>query len=59
MFLLSGTGIENEEIGGNPENFDFFMLFGGSWGNPGGRKYPKIRGISQIRGEFPSLIIIY
>ena len=41
MFLLSGTGIENEEIGGNPENFDFFMLFGGSWGNlraPGGRK---------------------
>jgi len=62
MFLLSGTGIENEEIGGNPENFDFFMLFGGSWGNlraPGGRKSPKIRGISQIRGEFPSLMIIY
>ena len=23
MFVLSGTGIENEEIGGNPENFDF------------------------------------
>ena len=58
MFLLSGTGIENEEIGENP----FFMLFGGSWGNlraPGGRKSPKIRGISQIRGEFPSLMIIY
>ena len=40
---ISGMGIENEEIRGNPENFDFFYatVFGGSWGNlraPGGRK---------------------
>ena len=58
MFLLSGTGIENEDIVGNPENFVFFKLFGGSWGElraPGGRKSPKIRGISRIRREFPSL----
>ena len=54
-----GTGIENEEISGNPENFDFFMLFGGSWGNLRVHWRPKIRGISRIRREFPSLYLYF